>query len=696
MNRNRQRYTAMVLSGALGIGVLLAGCAAGQEQAQEQAQEDTGSGITAEQALEKASGTTRAVDTSKDDKTETVYAKADAAGSVTDVTVETVLKNTGADTIADQSSLSDIKNTNGDEEYEAREDGAIFWQNHGEDISYEGSSTEELPVSVQISYELDGKPITPEKLAGKSGSVRIRLDYKNKSMTTVTVDGEEIRVPVPFAVLSTMVLPEDTFYNIKVENGKAVAMDDQNIVIGYACPGLKESLKLADFEPTEDITIPDYVEITADVEDFELAFTATVVSNGMFGDLDLSDLDDVEDMADGMSELNDASGQLVDGAAELLNGVQTMHSYMGEYLKGVAALNTGAQTLSDALQTMNTQKSNLLDGAEALKDGLTELNVALNGASMPELDSDAAAAVRAAAAALADDTATLTKQLSALEDMLKQAQDIADKAEAYQGEVTQAAADAKSELKKVSLSEAEKTAKQQARTATREALADTELTEEEKEAAASRVADSIDLSDVTAAAEQHLAAAESRLTDLPELEVQTVSVDTEAISQTAADMKKQLGVLEEYTKTLSGMIKGLSGMEDSLSTLKTGVKQLKTGSEQLAAGIGVYNQGIEQLYQGAVGLRTGTAQLAEAGSQLDSGFGALADGTGALATGLKTFDEEAIDSLTDLAGDDLQTVLTRLRAVKRADSSYNNFAGIRDDQTGSVKFIIETEGIEKD
>lgn len=692
MNRNRQRYTAMVLSGALGIGVLLAGCAAGQEQAQE----DAGSGITAEQALEQASGTTRTADTSKDDKTETVYAKADAAGSVTDVTVETVLKNTGADTIADQSSLSDIKNTNGDEEYEARENGAIVWQNHGEDISYEGSSTEELPVSVQISYELDGKPITPEKLAGKSGSVRIRLDYENKSMTTVTVDGKEIRVPVPFAVLSTMVLPEDTFYNIKVENGKAVSMDDQNVVVGYACPGLKESLKLADFEPTEDITIPDYVEITADVEDFELAFTATVVSNGMFGDMDLSDLDDVEDMADGMSELNDASGQLVDGAAELLDGVQTMHSYMGEYLKGVAALNTGAQTLSDALQTMNTQKSTLLDGAQALKDGLTELNAALNGVSMPELDSDAAAAVRTAAAALADDTATLTKQLSALEDMLKQAQDIADKAQTYQENVTQATADAKSELKKVSLSEAEKTAKQQARTATQEALADTDLTEEEKEAAASRVADSIDLSDVTAAAEQHLAAAESRLNDLPELDVQTVSVDTEAISKTAADMKKQLGVLEEYTKTLSSMIKGLSGMEDSLSTLKTGVKQLKTGSEQLAAGINVYNQGIEQLYQGAVGLRNGTTQLAEAGDQLDSGFGALTDGTGALAIGLKTFDEEAIDSLTDLAGDDLQTVLTRLRAVKRADSSYNNFAGIRDDQTGSVKFIIETEGIEKD
>lgn len=692
MNWNRQRYTAMVLSGALGIGLLLAGCAARQEQAQE----DTGSGITAEETLEQAAGTTRAVDTSKDDKTETVYAKADAEGSVTDVTVETVLKHTGADTIADQSSLSDIKNTNGDEEYEAREDGAIVWQNHGEDISYKGSSTEELPVSVQVSYELDGKPITPEELAGKSGKVCIRLDYENKSMTTVTADGEEIRVPVPFAVLSTMVLPEDTFYNIKVENGKAVSMDDQNVVVGYACPGLKESLKLADFEPTEDITIPDYVEITADVEDFELAFTATVVSNGMFSDMDLSDLDDVEDMIDDMSELNDASGQLVDGAAELLDGVQTMHSYMGEYLKGVAALNTGAQTLSDALQKMNTQKSNLLDGAQALKDGLTELNTALNGASMPELDSDAAAAVRAAAAALVDDTVSLAQQLSALEETLEQAQDIADEAENYQEEVERAAEEAKSELKKVSFDEAEKTAKQQARTATREALADTELTEEEKEAAASRVADSIDLSDVTAAAEQHLAAAESRLTDLPELEVQAVSVDTEAISQTAADMKKQLGVLEEYTKTLSGMIKGLSGMEDSLSTLKTGVKQLKTGSEQLAAGINVYNQGIEQLYQGAVGLRTGTAQLAEAGDQLDSGFGALADGTGALATGLKTFDEEAIDSLTDLAGDDLQTVLTRLRAVKRADSSYNNFAGIRDDQTGSVKFIIETEGIEKD
>lgn len=63
--------------------------------------------------------------------------------------------------------------------------------------------------------------------------------------------------------------------------------------------------------------------------------------------------------------------------------------------------------------------------------------------------------------------------------------------------------------------------------------------------------------------------------------------------------------------------------------------------------------------------------------------------------GVSAFDEEGIQSLGDLAGSDLENLLTRIRALKEADSRYNNFAGIRENQTGSVKFIIETEEIEK-
>ena len=90
-------------------------------------------------------------------------------------------------------------------------------------------------------------------------------------------------------------------------------MNDQNVVVGYACPGLKDSLKLTDYEPTEDISIPESVEVTADVTDFEMDFTATVVSSGLFEDLEEDSFDDMEDAADSLQELGDASGKLADG-----------------------------------------------------------------------------------------------------------------------------------------------------------------------------------------------------------------------------------------------------------------------------------------------------------------------------------------------------------------------------------------------
>ena len=78
---------------------------------------------------------------------------------------------------------------------------------------------------------------------------------------------------------------------------------------------------------------------------------------------------------------------------------------------------------------------------------------------------------------------------------------------------------------------------------------------------------------------------------------------------------------------------------------------------------------------------------------MNGGFGALADGMRALKEGLETFDEEGIAQLKELAGDDLKELSERLKAVKQADSTYDNFGGILDGQRGSVRFMIETEGI---
>ena len=60
---------------------------------------------------------------------------------------------------------------------------------------------------------------------------------------------------------------------------------------------------------------------------------------------------------------------------------------------------------------------------------------------------------------------------------------------------------------------------------------------------------------------------------------------------------------------------------------------------------------------------------------------------------MSEFDEEGIQKIADLAGDDLQEVVNRFKAVKKADGSYDIFTSKSDKASSSVKFIIETEEI---
>ena len=139
----------------------------------------------------------------------------------------------------------------------------------------------------------------------------------------------------------------------------------------------------------------------------------------------------------------------------------------------------------------------------------------------------------------------------------------------------------------------------------------------------------------------------------------------------------------------------MSGLSGTLEQLKSGVSSLASGSGQLTEGVQALNDGIEQLYQGSVALNDGTGQLITAGNAISKGFDGLSEGTDALSDGMKEFDKEGIQELKKLAGDDLENIITRVRALKKADEQYNNFSGLEKGKTGSVRFIVETDEIKK-
>ena len=311
------------------------------------------------------------------DKAETVYAKANADGTVTETTVEAVLKARDGATIEDVAALRDIINKEGDEAYTTGADNALTWENSGNAITYEGKSDAALPVTTRVTYYLNGVETAPADLAGQSGRVRIRFDYTNHTRETVTVDGQEYTVSVPFTAITAVILDGDKFSNIEADNGKVMELDGQTAVLGTVMPGLADSLRLTEFEPLEDTEIPAYFEVSADVTDFSLDFTATILTPSALDDLDTGDLSDLDDLSDTLDDLTDAADALTDGTGALADGVQALYDGFHQYADGVQGLNEGAEALADGLTQLYSNGTALVDGANALRDGLSAVSSAV-------------------------------------------------------------------------------------------------------------------------------------------------------------------------------------------------------------------------------------------------------------------------------------------------------------------------------
>lgn len=410
--RFTRKYVIRIIAGVLVVGMVGTGVSTANVFAAKTAQESTESTESTEKDSKKddSDAESKLKDALDDSikfsekeigKEETVYVLADSTGKERKVIVsDHLINDENKDTIEDASTLKDIENVKGDETF--KQDGSkLTWQADGNDIYYQGTSTKETPVSQTITYSLDGKEVKPEELAGKSGKVTIRFDYTNNETVKTKIAGKEEEIYVPFAAVSGMVL-DDSFSNVKVTNGKVISDGKNNIVVGYALPGLKESLDVDDSDFDGDVSIPDYVEVTADVENFSLSTTMTVVMNATNfiskdGDADLSEVDDMLDT------LTDATDQLKDGSGELADGVDTLKSKMGEFKDGVGTLKNGIKDYTDGASTLSTGIGTLKSGVDTLAGSVPTL---ISGVGTLK---DGSASAAKGASSLKDGAGTLKK-----------------------------------------------------------------------------------------------------------------------------------------------------------------------------------------------------------------------------------------------------------------------------------------------
>ena len=219
-----------------------------------------------------------------------------------------------------------------------------------------------IPIELKVAYTLDGKEISGNDLAGKSGKVTMRYEYTNRSIASGYY--------VPYAVVSGLMLDNEHFKNIEVKNGKLINDGARTIVAGLMMPGMQENLGLssADFE------IPSYLEITTDASNFELGMVVSVVTNEIFSDLDFSGLNSVEQLSAELNKMSSAMDQLVGGSADLTTGIEKLYEKASALPDGVAKLSAGSLELkagtakldAGVAQLQNKVKTNLQTGANQI------------------------------------------------------------------------------------------------------------------------------------------------------------------------------------------------------------------------------------------------------------------------------------------------------------------------------------------
>ena len=577
----------------------------------------------------------------KPSKDETVYVLANADGSVKKIIVSDWIKNNGGKTVSDKTELSDIKNVKGNESYVMDTDNMREWNADGKDIYYQGTISKALPVDLKVSYELDGKPVSAESLAGKSGKVTIRFDYTNNQYENVSIDGKNTKIYVPFVMLSGLLLDNDIFTNVEISNGRIINDGDRIIAVGFALPGMQENLNLS----RDKVDIPDFVEITADVENFALGNTLTVAANSIISDLDVSKLDSADDLQVSLSELTSAMSKLLDGSSELYGGLSKLLLKSNELIAGVDKLANGASALSDGTAALSAGLSELVSNNDTLNAGAKQVFDTLLSTVSQKLKDNG----------ITVDTLTVENYKTVLGDLLENPTD-SQKAQLIN--IADTALNAK--LSAIGVP-------QNYYGAVKVLLATKLSSGETQENAMAEIAVMLqNTGDPQNAASIGAAAATAESENGKQIiNALCLNLSKQTLEPTVKEAVTQLDSYNEFYKGVLAYTAGAKQAYDGSTELKNGAKELADGANTLKAGA----------------------------SQLVGGVQQLTDGSKRLADGLKEFNEKGISKLTSLAGDDLGGLVTRIKATVEVSRDYKSFAGIADGTDGDVKFIYRTDEI---
>ena len=651
-------------------------------------------------------------------KDETVYSKLDNEGNNYKTIVSTHIENKeNAELINDISDLLNIKNTSSDATY--TQDGNKFvWNANKSDIYYQGETSKELPIECKIKYELDGKEVSSNEIAGKSGKVKVTVQYTNKEERTVDINGKKVKMYVPFVVVVGTIIENENARNIEVSSGKVIDDGTKSVVVGMAMPGLQESLGLS----KNDVEIPSDVEITMDATNFETSSIISYVTPKVLEEDDLKIFDKLDDvysqvntLQKSMNQIQDGANTLADGTTELANGANTLKD-------GVTTAYNGAQTISSEVakstQSLKNDKTEALDNAtlETIKkqaaesSKLTETQktqIKAQAQTSSVLTEAQKAQITAQAKAKAVLTETQKAQITAQAKqsaVLTQAQKDAITTQAKQSAVlTQAQKDTITAQAKQSAVLTEK--QKAAIISNAQKSYTTQLTETEKALIIATAQSTATQTAVTTAltTAQNTATQTAVTTALTTAQNTATTTAVATALETAQQIATQTAVttaLEtaQQIATQTAVTTALTTAQSTATTTamqtsttvarQVGNQAKKTFTNQVVSQMSTLGNGLKEL-------TSGLSQLNEGASTLANGTTQVNEGANTLAEGIKTFNEEGIKKICNYINGDVKNLTSRVEKLTDLSKEYNNFTMLDGKNNGEVKFIMIADAVKK-
>ena len=637
------------------------------------------------------------------EKQEVVYVNLSGSGSAQDVYVVNIVRPDSSGLVTDYGSYMAVNNLTTTEEIKHSGD-RVTIETEQDRLYYEGTLEEaQLPWSFDISYSLDGRQMSAEDIAGKSGKAEITIDVEqNTAAQSSFFDNMTLQVAV---TLDTAVCSNIT------AAGAGTANAGRNKQITFTIlPGTEKTLK-----------------IEADAQNFEMD---AILINALYANMDLNVdeselIDDVTTLQDAVGKIDDGAGELEDGIGELKTAVDDELTANLVKLKNASAeLEGAAGLITKNMSGVDSAAAELLAGAQGLEAGITELDEGLellcNG--LDELSAQSGGITAGSAqvytallqlqqglsalpapedisglTTASADIMTAINQLTAAAQALKTAADY-DTYNAAVGAQTLkssnatviSAIDAQIFVLSGSPGNDDTIAVlQQAKTALQANNDHIDATQSyfgALETNATALYDGlVSLQIQYSAFDSGLQSMAASLASLPaSLEVLSDSVDSLVlqyaqlnngiIEYTAGVVEAQGGCSAVYGG-ISELVVGSASLSDGLQQLKAGTGQLKSGSAELSGALNEFGDGIIELAKGVSELSSGV-------DELYSGAGELKDGTGELNSETAGLDTQITDQIDEM-----------ISSVSGGSGEVVSFVSVKNTNVSSVQFVMKTPAI---